>query len=340
MLECRENPLNRSMQENWIPTSEWGRPSWHPQNSLQKNEPDKVRQWGILSCCLSTNTWTNVITNTWTSTWTNVIRGINLRKIAEQMGGSSGAEVKGTCTEAGQSWDWTEKSVYFLRTDIWDLNNMNISILWLWLMHNSCRHVCAPWAASARDPGGLWDGGGEDHAEGHREEHEHQEALQVEEQTEPEIFPPSLTWKLFSVLKTITVGDSELSLQSIEQKMSWNIFLYAIDPSSHGCGWFWYQSCRRHRRWRPWCQWRLLPPGSTSRTARGTPCLRSRASSRQRWVEKKTPSKISSETIKRWQKLGQPSVLWSGRMELFLEQIQEGEHLRNRKNSYKRQNCL
>ena len=32
-----------------------------------------------------------------------VIRGINLRKIAEQMGGSSGAEVKGTCTEAGQS---------------------------------------------------------------------------------------------------------------------------------------------------------------------------------------------------------------------------------------------
>ena len=29
------------------------------------------------------------------------LRGINLRKIAEQMGGSSGAEVKGTCTEAG-----------------------------------------------------------------------------------------------------------------------------------------------------------------------------------------------------------------------------------------------
>merc|ERR1719403_280119 len=31
----------------------------------------------------------------------NLTRGINLRKIAEQMGGSSGAEVKGTCTEAG-----------------------------------------------------------------------------------------------------------------------------------------------------------------------------------------------------------------------------------------------
>merc|ERR1711879_720362 len=31
----------------------------------------------------------------------NLTRGINLRKIAEQMGGSSGAEVKGVCTEAG-----------------------------------------------------------------------------------------------------------------------------------------------------------------------------------------------------------------------------------------------
>ena len=31
-----------------------------------------------------------------------MFRGINLRKIAEQMGGSSGAEVKGTCTEAGE----------------------------------------------------------------------------------------------------------------------------------------------------------------------------------------------------------------------------------------------
>ena len=28
----------------------------------------------------------------------NLTRGINLRKIAEQMGGSSGAEVKGVCT--------------------------------------------------------------------------------------------------------------------------------------------------------------------------------------------------------------------------------------------------
>ncbi|KAI9229774.1 MAG: 26S protease regulatory subunit 8 [Piptocephalis tieghemiana] len=31
----------------------------------------------------------------------NLTRGINLRKIAERMGGSSGAEVKGVCTEAG-----------------------------------------------------------------------------------------------------------------------------------------------------------------------------------------------------------------------------------------------
>ena len=35
-----------------------------------------------------------------------MLRGINLRKIAEKMGGSSGAEVKGTCTEAGQFFDW------------------------------------------------------------------------------------------------------------------------------------------------------------------------------------------------------------------------------------------
>jgi 26S proteasome regulatory subunit T6 len=31
----------------------------------------------------------------------NLTRGINLVKIAEQMGGASGAEVKGVCTEAG-----------------------------------------------------------------------------------------------------------------------------------------------------------------------------------------------------------------------------------------------
>ena len=31
----------------------------------------------------------------------NLTRGINLSKIAEQMGGSSGAEVKDVCTEAG-----------------------------------------------------------------------------------------------------------------------------------------------------------------------------------------------------------------------------------------------
>ena len=31
----------------------------------------------------------------------NLTRGINIRKIAEQMGGSSGAKVNGVCTEAG-----------------------------------------------------------------------------------------------------------------------------------------------------------------------------------------------------------------------------------------------
>lgn len=31
----------------------------------------------------------------------NLTRGINLSKIAAQMGGASGAEVKGVCTEAG-----------------------------------------------------------------------------------------------------------------------------------------------------------------------------------------------------------------------------------------------
>merc|ERR1712211_135779 len=64
----------------------------------------------------------------------NLTRGINLRKIAEQMGGSSGAEVKGVCTEAG---------MYALR-------------------HRRLR-----------------DGGGQDHAEGLREEHEHQETVQI-----------------------------------------------------------------------------------------------------------------------------------------------------------------
>ena len=60
----------------------------------------------------------------------NVFRGINLRKIAEQMGGSSGAEVKGTCTEAGQSWVWVSVKMYiFLSTNIWDLN---VVVLWLW----------------------------------------------------------------------------------------------------------------------------------------------------------------------------------------------------------------
>lgn len=31
----------------------------------------------------------------------NLMRGINLKKIAEQMSGSSGAETKSVCTEAG-----------------------------------------------------------------------------------------------------------------------------------------------------------------------------------------------------------------------------------------------
>jgi ATP-dependent 26S proteasome regulatory subunit len=37
-------------------------------------------------------------------------RGINLRKIAEQMTGSSGAEVKGVCTEAGKCFFLYPKS--------------------------------------------------------------------------------------------------------------------------------------------------------------------------------------------------------------------------------------
>ncbi len=31
----------------------------------------------------------------------NLVRGINMRKVAEKMTGSSGAEVKGVCSEAG-----------------------------------------------------------------------------------------------------------------------------------------------------------------------------------------------------------------------------------------------
>merc|ERR1712241_28404 len=41
---------------------------------------------------------------------------INLRKIAEQMGGSSGAEVKGTCTEAGM-YALRERRVHVTQED-------------------------------------------------------------------------------------------------------------------------------------------------------------------------------------------------------------------------------
>ena len=43
------------------------------------------------------NTKTNLVCYNY-----SLFRGINLRKIAKQMGESSGAEVKGTCTEAGE----------------------------------------------------------------------------------------------------------------------------------------------------------------------------------------------------------------------------------------------
>merc|ERR1712117_265963 len=46
----------------------------------------------------------------------NLTRGINLRKIAEQMGGSSGAEVKGTWTEAGM-YALRERRVHVTQED-------------------------------------------------------------------------------------------------------------------------------------------------------------------------------------------------------------------------------
>merc|ERR1712121_384967 len=46
----------------------------------------------------------------------NLTRGINLRKIAEQMGGSSGAEVKGVCTEAGM-YALRERRVHVTQED-------------------------------------------------------------------------------------------------------------------------------------------------------------------------------------------------------------------------------
>ena len=46
----------------------------------------------------------------------NLTRGINLRKIAEQMPGASGAEVKGTCTEAGM-YALRERRVHVTQED-------------------------------------------------------------------------------------------------------------------------------------------------------------------------------------------------------------------------------
>merc|ERR1719211_796786 len=46
----------------------------------------------------------------------NLTRGINLRKIAEQMGGSSGAEVKGTCMEPGM-YALRERRVHVTQED-------------------------------------------------------------------------------------------------------------------------------------------------------------------------------------------------------------------------------
>ena len=46
----------------------------------------------------------------------NLTRGINLRKIAEKMGGSSGAEVKGVCTEAGM-YALRERRVHVTQED-------------------------------------------------------------------------------------------------------------------------------------------------------------------------------------------------------------------------------
>ena len=46
----------------------------------------------------------------------NLTRGINLRKIAEQMPGASGAEVKGVCTEAGM-YALRERRVHVTQED-------------------------------------------------------------------------------------------------------------------------------------------------------------------------------------------------------------------------------
>lgn len=46
----------------------------------------------------------------------NLTRGIDLRKIAEQTGGASGAEVKGICTEAGM-YALRERRVHVTQED-------------------------------------------------------------------------------------------------------------------------------------------------------------------------------------------------------------------------------
>jgi hypothetical protein len=46
----------------------------------------------------------------------NLTRGINLTKIAEKMGGASGAEVKGVCTEAGM-YALRERRVHVTQED-------------------------------------------------------------------------------------------------------------------------------------------------------------------------------------------------------------------------------
>merc|ERR1719328_179884 len=51
----------------------------------------------------------------------NLTRGIDLRKIAEMMPGSSGAEVKGVCTEAGM-YALRERRVHLLKK----------TLKWLW----------------------------------------------------------------------------------------------------------------------------------------------------------------------------------------------------------------
>jgi 26S proteasome regulatory subunit T6 len=46
----------------------------------------------------------------------NLTRGIDLKKIAEKMGGASGAEVKGVCTEAGM-YALRERRVHVTQED-------------------------------------------------------------------------------------------------------------------------------------------------------------------------------------------------------------------------------